>query len=57
MELGCLNIDIMPTEPQKKVKHMGIPQSRRGRPYPRGAGGAADCAEKDWLVPEWKGPE
>ena len=57
MDLGCSKIPLRPTNPKKKVKHIGIPQSRRGRPYPRGLGGAAAWAEWDWLMPEWKGPE
>ena len=32
MERGCSKIPPRPTNPKKKVKHVGIPQSRRDRP-------------------------
>lgn len=46
--LECSTIPISPTRPQKNVKQIGIAQSTKGRPKPRGSGGAAARAEKDW---------
>jgi hypothetical protein len=40
-DLEWLRMPKIPTKPQKNVKHIGIPQNRSGRPYPRGLGGAA----------------